>query len=71
MRLMLIAGNRSSTDEQRASGDIPEGDDTTVVEPEQGNGQSRRRVEERGQRLRLHHSTFTHYSAIEAGRGSE
>jgi hypothetical protein len=38
---MLIAGNRSSTDEQRASGDIPEGDDTTVVEPEQGNGQSR------------------------------
>jgi len=46
---MLIAGNRSSIDEQRASGDIPEGDDTTVVEPEQGNGQSRRRIEERGQ----------------------
>ena len=34
-------GNRSSIDEQRGSGDIPDGDDTTVVEPDQGNGQSR------------------------------
>ena len=39
--LILIIGNRSSTDEQRGSGDIPDGDDTTVVEPDQGNGQSK------------------------------
>lgn len=37
--LMLIAGNRSSTEEQRGSEHIPDGDDTTVVEPDQGNGQ--------------------------------
>jgi hypothetical protein len=34
-------GNRSSIDEQRGPGDIPDGDDTTVVEPDQGNGRLR------------------------------
>lgn len=32
-----LKSNRSSTDEQRGPGDIPDGDDTTVVEPDQGN----------------------------------
>jgi hypothetical protein len=63
------AGNRSSVDESRSDG--PE-DETTVVEPDQGNGVSR--PHDNGRREMLTggwNSTFTYYLAAEARCGFE
>jgi hypothetical protein len=66
--LCQYIGNRSSVDEARSDG--PE-DETTVVEPDQGNGEIYIRWRREGTMLMVWDSPLTHHLAVATGCGFE
>jgi hypothetical protein len=63
-------GNRSSVEESSNGANGPE-DETTVVEPEQGNGMPSNAPEKTTQKLMIYCSPLTHHIAAAARRRPE